>query len=85
MAPRGNRLPTWPGRVYQMGDCAAALKAWQQQMNAYGYGFAATGCYGDKTSRAVLDLQAANGLTTSGLLGSKTWNAAWTGTAPKRS
>ena len=84
MAPGANQVPTWPGRIYQPGDCAAELKAWQLQMNAYGYGFVGTGCYGDKTSQAVLDLQAANGLSTSGLLGPKTWQAAWTGTAPKR-
>lgn len=85
MAPHGrNQVPTWPGQVYKPGDCAAELKAWQQQMNTYGYGFVGTGCYGDKTSQAVRDLQAANGLPTSGLLGSKTWQAAWTGTAPKR-
>jgi resuscitation-promoting factor RpfA len=89
MAPHGSGsgsgVPAWPGRVYQPGDCAAELKAWQLQMNAYGYDFVGTGCYGDKTSQAVQDLQAANGLPTSGLLGSKTWQAAWTGTAPKGS
>jgi peptidoglycan hydrolase-like protein with peptidoglycan-binding domain len=53
-------------------------------MNAFGYGFVGTGCYGDKTSQAVRDLQAANNITTSGLLGPKTWQAAWTGTAPKQ-
>jgi hypothetical protein len=82
MAPGGSRVPVWPGRVYQPGDCATELKAWQLRMNAFGYGFVGTGCYGDKTSQAVLDLQAANGLTTSGLLGPKTWQAAWKGAAP---
>jgi peptidoglycan hydrolase-like protein with peptidoglycan-binding domain len=82
MAPGGGRGPSWPGRVYQPGDCAAELKPWQLRMNAFGYGFVGTGCYGDKTSQAVRDLQAANGITTSGLLGPKTWQAAWTGTAP---
>jgi resuscitation-promoting factor RpfA len=84
MAPGVTKQPAWPGRVYQPGDCATALKAWQLRMNAYGYGFVGTGCYGDKTGQAVLDLQAANGINTSGLLGPKTWQAAWTGAAPKQ-
>ena len=87
MAPGATSVaatPTWPGRVYVRGDCAAELKTWQLRMNSYGYGFTGTGCYGEKTSRAVLDVQAANGLRTSGLLGPKTWQAAWTGTPPVR-
>jgi resuscitation-promoting factor RpfA len=82
MAPGGSRVPAWPGRVLQPGDCAAALRTWQLRMNGFGYGFTGTGCYGTKTADAVLDLQAANGLTTSGLLGPQTWQAAWTGAAP---
>lgn len=31
-------------------------------MNTYGYNFTGTGCYGDTTRRAVLDLQRANQL-----------------------
>lgn len=84
MAPGASQQHAWPGRVYQPGDCATELKAWQLRMNAYGYGFVGTGCYGNKTSQAVLALQAANGIKTSGLLGPKTWQAAWTGTPPKQ-
>lgn len=77
-------VPAWPGRVYAPGDCANELKTWQLRMNAFGYAFTGTGCYGDKTRRAVLDVQAANGIRTSGVLGPKTWQAAWTGTPPRR-
>jgi peptidoglycan hydrolase-like protein with peptidoglycan-binding domain len=73
----------WPGVVYVLGDCAPGLKAFQLRMNAFGYGFAGTGCYYDKTKQAVLDLQRANGIKDSGLLGPKTWNAAWNGKAPR--
>ncbi len=52
-------------------------------MNAFGYGFTGTGCYLDKTRTAVLDLQRANGIKDSGLLGPKTWEAAWTGKPPR--
>lgn len=75
--------PPWPGVVYAYGDCAPALKAFQARMNAFGYGFAATGCYYAKTQTAVLDLQRANGINDSGRLGVKTWTAAWEGKKPR--
>ncbi|MDX3192385.1 peptidoglycan-binding domain-containing protein, partial [Streptomyces sp. MN03-5084-2B] len=71
------------GVVYSYGDCADALKTFQLRMNAFGYGFTGTGCYLEKTRTAVLDLQRANGIKDSGLLGPKTWEAAWTGTPPR--
>lgn len=79
----GGPKPAWPGVVYQYGDCAAPLKAFQLRMNAFGYGFTGTGCYYEKTRTAVLDLQRANGIKDSGLLGPKTWDAAWNGKAPR--
>jgi len=75
--------PAWPGVVYQYGDCAAALQTFQLRMNAFGYGFSGTGCYYDKTRDAVLALQRANGIKDSGLLGPKTWDAAWNGKPPR--
>ncbi len=80
-APTGN-APAWPGTVFSPGDCDPALRTWQLQMNVYGYGFVGTGCYAEKTRQAVLDLQRANGIKDSGLLGPKTWAAAWGGTSP---
>lgn len=77
------KAPVWPGVVYARGDCAPGLRTFQLAMNRYGYHFDGTGCYADKTLRAVLDLQRANGINPSGRLGPKTWQAAWTGTAPK--
>jgi len=71
--------PGWPGRVYLFGDCDSALSAWQLQMARHGYPFRGTGCYGDTTRRAVLDLQRANHLPPSARLGPLTWLAAWTG------
>jgi hypothetical protein len=75
--------PAWPGVVYDYGNCAPELKTFQLRMNVYGYGFTGTGCYLDKTKTAVLELQRANGIKDSGLLGPKTWEAAWTGKAPR--
>jgi hypothetical protein len=71
-------VPAWPGVVYTYGDCAQELRAWQLRMNARGYDFVGTGCYRDKTREAVLDLQHRTGLTPSGKLGPRTWQAAWT-------
>lgn len=79
----GSATPVWPGRVFGYGDCHPGLRTWQLRMNAYGYGFEGTGCYLEKTRQAVLDLQRANGIKDSGLLGPRTWNAAWTGKPPR--
>ncbi|MBE8521392.1 peptidoglycan-binding protein, partial [Amycolatopsis sp. H6(2020)] len=79
----GGPRPAWPGVVYTYGDCADPLKTFQLRMNAFGYGFTGTGCYLEKTRTAVLDLQRANGIKDSGLLGPKTWEAAWTGKPPR--
>jgi resuscitation-promoting factor RpfA len=80
-APSGG-MPQWPGTVYAYGDCDAGLRAWQLRMNRFGYDFQGTGCYYAETRSAVLALQRANGIKTSGLLGPKTWRAAWHGKPP---
>ncbi len=82
-APRpSGGMPPWPGKVYAYGDCDAKLRAWQLRMNRFGYDFQGTGCYYAETRSAVLALQRANGIKTSGLLGPKTWRAAWHGKPP---
>ncbi|MEU6641682.1 transglycosylase family protein [Saccharomonospora sp. NPDC046836] len=75
--------PVWPGLVYDYGDCAPELRTFQLRMNALGYDFEGTGCYYDRTRRAVVELQRANGIKDSGKLGPKTWKAAWHGKAPR--
>jgi hypothetical protein len=83
MNPNPAAMPAWPGLVYSYGDCDPALRAWQLRMNAYGYHFEGTGCYYATTRTAVLAVQRANGIRDSGLLGPKTWRAAWHGKAPR--
>ncbi|HEX3779193.1 MAG TPA: transglycosylase family protein [Pseudonocardiaceae bacterium] len=78
-----NVAPTWPGVIYNYGDCAPALRNWQLRMNAYGFAFDGTGCYYAKTKAAVAAVQIANGLTQDGQIGPDTWRAAWEGKAPK--
>lgn len=74
--------PSWQGEVYRYGDCAAPLRSFQLRMSELGYDFRGTGCYYRRTRQAVLDLQRSNGIRDSGLLGPKTWRAAWNGTSP---
>lgn len=80
--PPSAGMPPWPGKVFQYGDCDPALRTFQLRMNVYGYQFQGTGCYRDETRAAVLALQRANGLNDSGVLGPKTWIAAWQGKPP---
>ena len=81
-APPGATMPPWPGRVFNFGDCDPALRTFQLRMNVYGYDFQGTGCYREETRVAVLALQRANGINDSGILGPKTWAAAWQGRPP---
>jgi hypothetical protein len=83
VSPGTVTAPPWPGREYDYGACDPGLKTWQLRMNTYGYAFEGTGCYYAKTRDAVLDLQRANGITENGILGPKTWDAAWTGKRPR--
>lgn len=78
----GIGIPAWPGKVFSYGQCDPALRVWQLRMNAYGFRFDGTGCYRDKTRAAVLAVQRANGIRDSGLLGPRTWRAAWLGNKP---
>ncbi|HEX6358849.1 transglycosylase family protein [Actinophytocola sp.] len=80
----GAGTPPWPGKVFRYGDCDPALRTFQLRMNVHGYRFRGTGCYRDATRAAVLALQRANGIRDSGLLGPKTWVAAWQGRPPIR-
>jgi hypothetical protein len=83
-APPATGVPPWPGIVFRFGDCHDALRTFQLRMNAFGYDFQGTGCYREETRTAVVTLQRANGIKDSGLLGPKTWNAAWKGNPPRR-
>jgi resuscitation-promoting factor RpfA len=75
-APDGTN-PKWPGKVFQPGDCDSSLRTWQLRMNAWGYDFDGTGCYGEETRRAAIALQRRHHLPETGRLGPRTWQAAW--------
>jgi len=78
-APGSTTAPAWPGVVFDHGDCHSALRTWQLRMNTHGFAFEGSGCYYAETRTAVLALQRANGIKDSGLLGPRTWQAAWEG------
>ncbi len=81
-SPTSSGAPAYPGRQFNEGDSSEALKAWQKQMGARGYGLTGTGFFGPRTKAVVLQLQQENGLNVVGFIGPKTWAAAWATSAP---
>jgi peptidoglycan hydrolase-like protein with peptidoglycan-binding domain len=71
--------PAWPGKQFVQGDTARELQCFQKQLASRGYGLTGTGYYGPATKTAVVELQNRNGINPSGILGPKTWAAAWEG------
>lgn len=71
--------PAWPGKTFVQGDTAPELQCFQKQLGSRGFGLTGTGYYGPATKAAVVDLQNRNGINPSGILGPKTWKAAWEG------
>lgn len=71
--------PAWPEQTWEQGDTARELQCFQRQLARKGYGLTGTGYYGPATKAAVVDLQERNGINPSGIIGPKTWVAAWEG------
>ncbi|WP_284700289.1 transglycosylase family protein [Nakamurella alba] len=79
-----SKAPAWPGRSWTMGAMDKALGCWQMQMATRGYtDLHGNGYYGSNTFVAAKDIQNRNNLGGSGLIGPKTWAAAWEGKAKK--
>lgn len=74
-----SNAPAYPGGNWKFGDVAQKLQCFQRQMGHRGYGLTGTGYYGAATKAAVLSLQKRNGISPSGIIGPKTWEAAWEG------
>jgi len=77
VTPAPAKAPAYPGTVLREGSESAALKAFQKQLGAMGYGLTGTGYFGPRTIQAVLKLQAKAGLNVVGYVGPSTWKAAW--------
>lgn len=71
--------PPWPGQQFIYGNTARELQCFQKELGHRGYPLSGTGYYGNVTKASVLDLQRRNGITDSGIIGPKTWKAAWEG------
>lgn len=73
-------VPAFPGtQSFRFGDHDPIIKAFQDEMHARGFFPPGTGVYGPETLAMVRQLQRLNGIRSSGLLGPKTWRAAWVG------
>jgi GH24 family phage-related lysozyme (muramidase) len=70
--------PAWPGRSFQQGDAGYDIQVWQTQMNHRGWPIQPDGDFGPQTAEAVRRFQAEKGLQADGVIGPKTWDAAWT-------
>lgn len=75
------KAPAWPGKSFSPGANSKSLACWQMQMGKRGYPLTGVGYYGSNTLAAAKDIQKRNGLAGSGLIGAKTWKAAWEGKA----
>lgn len=86
LPPAGSGMlvePALPAFTFSAGSCSPVVALWQQQMNRFGYGFDATGCFSSKTRTAAQDLQYANGIKVTNDIGPLTLIAAYLGRAPK--
>ena len=73
------KAPSPPAQQFVQGDTDAKLQCFQKQLGSRGYGLTGTGYYGPATKTAVITLQKRNGINPSGVLGTRTWVAAWEG------
>ncbi|MCX4749245.1 N-acetylmuramoyl-L-alanine amidase [Kitasatospora sp. NBC_01287] len=76
--PSTGAAPAWPGR-YLADYCEGQdVAAWQQQMAARGWQITVDGKYGSKSATVCRSFQSDKGLDSDGVVGPKTWSAAWT-------
>lgn len=62
-------------KLLRIGDKGDAVVYLQQRLNKHGHHVTEDGDFGPKTRDAVLQFQAANGLSADGVVGDKTWAA----------
>lgn len=67
----------WPGRLLSLGDRGADVRQIQRQLAHLGWRLAADGAYGHETRSTVIAFQRARGLAADGIVGRRTWNAAF--------
>ncbi len=74
-------VPPFPGRVFEFSahpKVDANLMVWQKRMKARGWNIDPHGMFGPNTRDVVLAFQREKNLGADGVIGPKTWAAAWT-------
>jgi len=79
---RGENLPAFPGRLMKFTEGQPRLKGddvrmWQARMLALGFTIDVDGIYGPKSKAVALEFQQQHGLQADGIVGPKTWHAAF--------
>jgi murein L,D-transpeptidase YcbB/YkuD len=79
--PAGPSAPPWPGRLLTLtsprmrGD---DVRRWQQRMRDRGWRIDVDGIYGPQSAGIARQFQREKGLQVDGIVGPRTWAAAWT-------
>lgn len=78
-APSGS-APKWPGRYITQPPIMTGsdVRTWQKQMRARGWDIDVDGVYGPASEDIARAFQAEKGLAVDGVVGPRTWAAAWT-------
>jgi hypothetical protein len=69
--------PNYPGKLLKLGSRSRFLTRFQRRMRQLGYELEPDGVFGPQTLGAVQTLQRRAGLSVDGVIGPKTWAAAW--------
>ncbi|HET8659082.1 MAG TPA: peptidoglycan-binding domain-containing protein [Micromonosporaceae bacterium] len=70
----GRNLRFTSGQVTMRGD---DVRTWQARMSKRGWKLEVDGVYGTRSSHIATTFQREKGLTVDGIVGQRTWNAAW--------
>jgi hypothetical protein len=72
----GAKVPAFPGNL-RKGSTGSPVRVFQARMKARGWRLSVDGIYGSDTERIVEQFQREKGLADDGVVGRKTWRAAW--------
>jgi hypothetical protein len=77
--PVAKDAPRYPGYVlgYNPNKVDSNVRTWQARMKARGWSLSVDGVFGPGTLSVVKKFQAEKNLGVDGLIGERTWNAAW--------
>ncbi|GLW63613.1 hypothetical protein Arub01_18570 [Actinomadura rubrobrunea] len=75
----GTKAPKWPGRYLTQPPIMRGddVRTWQAQMRKRGWTITVDGAYGPQSERVCRAFQKEKGLVVDGIVGPKTWRAAW--------